>query len=145
MPVVSRVLFGVWGFHEATGISVICFSIAIYLYTRSLGRRLWIPDGALMLDRARRLGASGKVPKAISVLTNAIRLDPKLWQAYEYRGHLRFAQGDYSEALKDFNEAIRMAPQERHLYVLRARIYSAVGQPALADQDYQTASHLGGD
>jgi tetratricopeptide (TPR) repeat protein len=142
MPMASRILIGVWGFHEAAAISIICFVAGIYLYARNLGRRLWIPDGATMLDRARRLGAAGKVPKAISVLTQTIRLDPLLWQAYEYRGYLRLAQSEYGEALKDFSEAIRMAPREQHLYVLRAQTYSALGQPILATQDYQMASSL---
>jgi tetratricopeptide (TPR) repeat protein len=142
MPMASRIFLGVWGFHEAAVISTICFIAGIYLYARNLGRRLWIPDSASMLDRARRLGAAGKVPKAISVLTQAIRLNPLLWQAYEYRGYLRLAQSEHAEALKDFSEAIRMAPRERHLYVLRAQIYSALGQPILATQDYQMASTL---
>jgi Flp pilus assembly protein TadD len=139
--VASRLLLGVWGFPEAAGISIICFTIAIYLYARSLGR-LRIPDGAVMLDRARRLASSGKVAKAIAVLTQTIRLNSNLWQAYEYRGRLRVREGDYFEALEDFSEAIRLAPQERHLYFLRAEVYGSLGQDLLAQDDYETAYRL---
>jgi Tfp pilus assembly protein PilF len=143
MPAASRVFLGVWGFHQATGLSIICFTIAIYLYARSLGWKLGLPDGAALLDRAHRLESSGRVPKAISVLTQAIRLDPNLWQAHEYRGNLHARQGEYSEALKDFTEAIRLAPHERHLYVIRARVYSNIGEDISAGQDYETARRLG--
>lgn len=96
-----------------------------------------------MLDRAQRLVSSGKVPKAISVLTQTIRLNPNLWQAYEYRGRLRVREGDYFEALQDLTEAIRLAPRERHLYFLRAQVYDSIGQNNLAQHDYETAYRLG--
>jgi tetratricopeptide (TPR) repeat protein len=95
-----------------------------------------------MLDRAQRLAASGKVPKAIAVLTQTIRLNPNLWQAYEYRGRLRVSEGDYFEAIEDLSEAIRLAPQERHLYLLRAQVYDDLGQNILAQHDYETADRL---
>jgi tetratricopeptide (TPR) repeat protein len=139
--VASRLLLGIWGFPEAAGISIISFTLAIYLYARSLGR-LRIPDGAVMLDRAQRLAASGKVPKAIAVLTQTIRLNSNLWQAYEYRGRLRVSEGDYFKALEDLSEAIRLAPQERHLYLLRAQVYDDLGQNILAQHDYETADRL---
>jgi tetratricopeptide (TPR) repeat protein len=142
LPVVARVLFGAWGFPQAASVAVICFAIAIYLYARSSGRWLRIPDGAVMLDRAQQLVSVGKVRKAISVLTRTIRLDPNLWQAYEYRGKLRVSEGNYREAIEDLSEAIRLAPRERHLYVLRAEVYDNLGQNILAQQDYETAHRL---
>jgi Flp pilus assembly protein TadD len=143
MPAASRILLGVWEFHEAMAISIICFAIAAYLYVVSRGRTLAIPDSAEMMDRARRLSASGKVATAISVLAKALCLDPKLWQAFQYRGQLRVSQGDYRGALQDFSDAIRLAPQERHLYFLRAQVYSMIGQETPAQHDYETASRLG--
>jgi Flp pilus assembly protein TadD len=140
--VASRLLLGVWGFPQAAGMSIISFTVAIYLYARSLGRRSRIPDGAAMLDRAQALVSSGKVSKAISVLTQTIRLDPNLWQAYEYRGRLRVREGDYWEALEDLSEAIRLAPEERHLYFLRAQVYGNLGENTLAQRDYETAHRL---
>ena len=143
MPVGAKILLGVWGFQEAAAISIICFAIATYLYLMSRGRMRTIPDGTEMMDRARRLAASGKMAKAIFVLTKTLRLDPKLWQAFQYRGELRVSQGDYRGALDDFSEAIRLAPHERHLYLLRAQVYSAMGQESPAQHDYETASRIG--
>jgi Flp pilus assembly protein TadD len=143
MPVGAKILLGVWGFQEAAAISIICFAIATYLYLMSRGRTLTIADGAEMMDRARRLAASGKMAKAIFVLTKTLRLDPKLWQALQYRGELRVSQGDYGGALDDFSEAIRLAPHERHLYLLRAQVHRAMGQESPAQHDYETASRIG--
>jgi Flp pilus assembly protein TadD len=142
MPAASRILLGIWGFHEAAAVSVICFFVAGYLYVMSRGRTRAIPDSAQLMDRARGLAASGKPVKAISVLTETLRLDPKLWQAFQYRGELRVSQGDYEGALSDFSEAIRLAPHERHLYLLRAHVYSEIGQDDPAQHDYGTASRL---
>ena len=143
MPVAAKILLGVWGFQEAGAISIICFAIAAYLYLLSRGRLRTIPDSAEMIDRARRLAASGKVAKSILVLTKALSLDPKLWQAFQGRGELRVSLGDYRGALDDFTEAIRLAPQERHLYLLRAEVYRAMGQESGAQHDYETASRIG--
>lgn len=143
MPVAGKILLGVWEFHEATAISIICLAIAAYSYLISRRQTRTIPDGAELMDRARGLAASGKVAKAISLLTEALNLDPKLWQAFQYRGELRASHGDYKGAVDDFSEAIRLAPQERHLYLLRARVYSTIGQESPAQNDYETASRLG--
>jgi serine/threonine-protein kinase len=143
MPVAARIVLGVWAFQEAGAISITCFAIATYLHLRSRGRTPTTPDGAEMMDRAFRLTASGKMARAISILTKTLRLDRKLWQALQYRAQLRASQGDYVRALEDLDEAIRIAPKERHLYLLRAHVYSAMGQESPAQQDYEAASRLG--
>jgi len=142
MPVAAKITLGVWAFQEAAAISIICFAIAAYLYFRVRSGTPAIPDGAEMMDRAFRLTASGKMAKAISILTKTLRLDRKLWQALQYRAQLRASRGDYQGALEDFSEAIRLAPQERHLYLLRARVYGAMGQDSPAQWDYEAASRM---
>ena len=143
MPLAAKTILGVWAFQEAAAISIICFAIAAYLHLRSRSWTPTIPDGAEMMDRAFRMTASGKMARAISVLTKTLRLDRKLWQALQYRAQLRASQGDYTGALEDLDEAIRLAPKERHLYLLRASVYSAMGRASPAQQDYETASRLG--
>ena len=128
MPVAARIVLGVWAFHEAAAIAVICFALAGYLHLRSRGRIPTIPDGATMMDRASRLTASGRLAQAIAVLNKALGLDRKLWQAFQYRAELRASQADYRGALDDISEAIRLAPEEPHLYLLRARYYTAMDE-----------------
>jgi tetratricopeptide (TPR) repeat protein len=126
LPVAARILFGTWTFYEAAAIAVICFVIAGYLLLRSHGRT--IPDGAAMIERARVLSGRGKDAQAISVLTEALRLDPILWQAFEYRARLRASEGEHAAALDDIGEAIRLAPDEAHLYLLRSQVTSLMAQ-----------------
>jgi tetratricopeptide (TPR) repeat protein len=128
MPVAARIVLGVWEFQEAAAIAVVCFALAAYLDLRSRGRIATLPDSAAMIDRASRLTASGRMARAISVLTRALGLDRKLWQAFQYRAELRASQGDYRGALDDISEAIRLAPDEPHLYLSRTRLYSAMDE-----------------
>ena len=48
-----------------------------------------------------------------------IRLNPRVWQAFQYRGELYLRLGRAEAALRDFMEAIGLAPEEPHLRFLR--------------------------
>jgi Flp pilus assembly protein TadD len=69
-----------------------------------------------------------------------------LWQAYQYRGELYLQQGGQTDAARqDFSEAIRLAPTEPHLYLLRGRVYSLMGDESSARSDYASAAALSGE
>lgn len=142
LPVANRILLGNWGFSEAADLAFLCLALGVYLEVR--GRRVKaLRDDALALEQALALAAEGRVAGAIEVLTKALRLSPRLWQAYQYRGQLRLRDpGSWSEALADLNEAIRLAPHEAHLYSLRSQIYELLGDGFSARQDQQTALAL---
>ena len=62
---------------------------------------------------AAELALSGQREQAIARLTEAIRFNPRLWQAYLYRGQLYLLEEDGAErAMADFAEAKRLAPAE---------------------------------
>lgn len=118
LPVAGRLLLGEWEFPDATLLSVLCILAAAYLYVR--GRRFRAaPDPAALLDQSIQLAASGQSGEAIALLTEAIRVSPRLWQAYQYRGEVYLERGSVDEALKDFDQAIGLAPEEAHIRVLR--------------------------
>jgi tetratricopeptide (TPR) repeat protein len=81
-----------------------------------------------MLDQALQLAASGQMDEAIALLTQTIRLSPRLWQALQYRAELYLRQQSYDAALRDLDEAIRLAPEEPHLYILRGQAQSPLGE-----------------
>jgi tetratricopeptide (TPR) repeat protein len=93
--------------------------LAGYLHIRGRWRLRVAPDAATLLDGAIQLAASGQPKEAIAMLTEAIRLNPRLWQALQYRGELYLQSGSAEAAITDFNQAILLAPEERHLRVLR--------------------------
>jgi tetratricopeptide (TPR) repeat protein len=119
-PLAARVLLGEWTFEGAGGIAGLWLTAGVYLDIRSRRMRP-SPDGAALLDEAIQLAHVGEVERANAVLARAIAENPRLWQAYQYRGEVRLASGDVSGALADFDHAIAIAPQEPHLYELRSR------------------------
>lgn len=118
LPAASRIFVGVWGFEGSAELACLCTLLGIYFHFA--GRRyIRLKDAALMLDRALQRAREGHTEQAIHILTQAIRLSPRLWQAYQYRGELRLLQGSPATALDDFNTAIRLAPEESDLRTLR--------------------------
>ena len=145
LPVVSRLLLGSWGFPEAAELAALCFLVGCYL--EILGRRRWrtLRDDAMALERALSLAAEGRDDEAIARLTQALRISPRLWQAYQYRGQLRARRPQtWQAALDDFDAAIRLAPREAHLYSLRSHLFALLGDETAARHDSETAEMLGG-
>ncbi len=144
LPVVSWLFLGSWGFPEAAEFAVLCFLVGCYLEILS---RRWrtLRDDALVLERALSLAAEGREEEAIARLTRALRVSPRLWQAYQYRGQLRARRPEtWRAALADLDEAIRLAPREGHLYALRSQVFELLGDEVSARNDSETAETLGG-
>jgi tetratricopeptide (TPR) repeat protein len=118
LPLSSKLFVGVWGFDGAAELSFLCLMLGTYLHFLSR-RRAAMRDGAAMMDQANQLARAGETEGAIGLLTKAIRLNPRLWQAFQYRGELYLRSDRPDAALQDFTEAIRLAPEEPHLYALR--------------------------
>lgn len=145
LPISSRLFLGVWGFETAAEVACLCGICGAYLHLVSRRGSPAIPDSADMLDEAIQLGRLGQVEDAIGLLTEAIRLSPRLWQAYQYRGELYLLQQASPErAIEDFGEAIRLVPAEPHLYLLRAQAHALLGDDASSQRDYETGVALAG-
>lgn len=141
LPVVCRVFVGVWGFDGAFEISCLCLFLGTYFHILSRRSLPAVPDAATLLDRAIRVALNGQTAEAILLLSEAIRLSPRLWQAFQYRGELYLRQPEAVDAaLRDFDEAIRLAPDEPHLYGLRAQAHNLRGDELSARSDYEMAS-----
>ncbi len=118
LPLAGRLFLGAWGFPGAAELAVVCVIVASYLQL-SARRYRPIPDTALILERALSLADSGDTDTALALLTEAIRLDPRVWQAWQYRGQMRLLREEWRAALEDFEEALRLAPEEADLRLLR--------------------------
>ena len=145
LPLTSRLFLGVWGFAGATEISCLFLVLGTYFYLVSRRRPPLVPDPATMLAQASQFVSSGRIDRAIALLTKTIRLSPQLWQAFQYRGELYLRQGNaIALAVQDFSEAIRLAPKEPHLYLLRGHAHSLLGDDSSSRNDYENASALAG-
>jgi len=143
LPVASRVFLGNWEFPEAAELAFLCLAAGAYLEISGRRRLRALRDDAAALDKALSLATEGRIEPAVAILTRAIRLSPRLWQAYQYRGQLRLREPEsWGDALADFNEAIRLAPKESHLYRLRSEAYRLLGDDSSAQRDSQTALAL---
>ena len=118
LPPAGKLILGSWGFGDAAALSLLCFLAGGYLHLRSRRHRV-APDPAALLDRALQLAAEGDSNAALAVLTEAIRENPRLWQAFQYRGEIRLQSGRYLAAIDDFDAALEIAPAEPHLRALR--------------------------
>jgi tetratricopeptide (TPR) repeat protein len=142
LPLASWLFLGGWGFPGASELAFLCAALGAYLEVR---RRRWkaLRDDAIALERALTLASEGETGRAAAVLTNTIRISPKLWQAYQYRGQLRLSEAEQWEAaLSDFDAAIALAPDEAHLYALRSQAHRLLGEESAAQRDEETALAL---
>lgn len=145
LPLAGKLFLSSWRFDGALEIACLCLLAAAYLYFVGRDRRPQIPDSAAILDKALQLAATGETGRGLALLDEALRLDPSLWQAWEYRGQIHLGEPDGTEsAFKDFTEAIRLAPDNPHLYILRSHVLTLLGQDSSARGDLEVAGRLGG-
>jgi tetratricopeptide (TPR) repeat protein len=146
LPLAGRIFLGSWRFEGALDIACLCMLVAGYLYFVGRDRRPQAPDSAAILKEALQLAATGATEVGIALLDEALRLDPGLWQAWEYRGQIHLNERDSAEfAIEDFTQAIRLAPDEPHLYILRSHALTLLGQDSAARADLEVAARLGDD
>ncbi len=84
----------------------------------------------------------GRYAEAVQELTQAIRLDPKLAQAYNARGYAHLMLKQYGAAIADFDEAIRLQPGYQNAYTNRAVARKRSGDLAGASADLALAQGL---
>jgi tetratricopeptide (TPR) repeat protein len=142
LPVASRILLGEWAFEGAGGLGCLWAAFGLYLLIRDRRTFRAVPDPAAMLDQANQLAAAGRLDRATARLTVAIKLSPRFWQAYQYRGQLSLRQQRLDAALRDFDTAIELAPHEPHLYELRAEAHLLLGDEASSARDFERANAL---
>jgi hypothetical protein len=75
---------------------------------------------------------AGEHSQALTAYGRAIEADPKDYRALVNRGNVRFVEGDYAEAIGDYEEAARRAPEAAeafyNLSLSRSEIYDFKGQ-----------------
>jgi tetratricopeptide (TPR) repeat protein len=88
------------------------------------------PDAWFLLGRyAERAGDNSR---ALAAYGRAIEADPKDYRALVNRGNVRFLEGDYGQAISDYEEAARRDPGSAeaffNLSLARSEIYDFKGQ-----------------
>lgn len=98
------------------------------------------------LDRAKSLYNQNtkNIPGALSCCNDAIRLDPKLADAYAWRASLYLELKQPQKAQQDFTAAIKLDPKDGFSYMGRGGIYMHQGDNQRALADYTAALKIYG-
>lgn len=87
--------------------------------------------------------------EAMNYCSQAIRINPKLADAYILRANANAFWKDYQQAINDYTRAINLHPLTLYdetianQYILRGDTYDLLGQPGKAMADFSTAIKIG--
>jgi len=100
---------------------------------------LYAQTAQTRLDNGKRLFDQKNYDGAIQELTEAIRLDPNLAEAYAYRARAYNGKSDYDRALSDANKSIQLNPRLAMGYFMRGYAYGNRKDYDRAIADYTEA------
>jgi len=96
-----------------------------------------------LLEKGKKQLFDGNRKGAISTLSDAIKADPGLQEAYVFRGMCYNESNQPKKALKDFTQAIELKPNDSYAYEQRALIYrNQLNDQAKAAADSKKAAEL---
>jgi tetratricopeptide (TPR) repeat protein len=90
-------------------------------------------------SRAIVLKNLGRLDEAVRDYTEALKVDPKYYDALRLRGKIHAERAEFETAILDFNAAIALAPKDPANYSSRAECYDSMDRPSNAIQDYTKA------
>lgn len=93
-------------------------------------------------DKALKEFARRNRDEALRLLSEAIRLDSQLADAYNNRAAVYHVLGNYKQAIADYTRYIELKPNVVTAYKNRGTTYLAMGQPARALADFDRAVGL---
>jgi len=116
---------------------------AIAACTRAIGAKL--PKRSMAIaytSRGVEWRRKGQVDRAIADHTRAIKLDPKLSEAFYNRGNAYGEKGDNDRAIADYDQAIRLDPKSAGAFNNRGLARRQKGDTAGGDADIARAKQL---
>jgi tetratricopeptide (TPR) repeat protein len=93
-------------------------------------------------DRGISYAQSGDYDRAIADLSQAIRLNPKDDNAYNWRAYAYSQKRDYDRAIADYNQAIRLNPNYESAYYSRGLAYYMKKDYNRAIADYEAVLRI---
>jgi tetratricopeptide (TPR) repeat protein len=115
----------------------ICFSITALLFFTAFS--LYAQNAQTRLDNGKRLFDEANYDGAIRELSEAIRLDPNMAEAYAYRSWAYGRNNNNAQALTDANSAIQLNPRLAMGYYTRGNVYRNRNDYDRALADYTEA------
>jgi tetratricopeptide (TPR) repeat protein len=96
----------------------------------------------IMFMKAQAYIALKKLPLALDILNDLIKIDTNDYNLYASRAGINLDYKNYTEALKDCDYILSKDKDNAQFHQLRAQVYSEMGNKRNAYEDYQTALDL---
>src|SRR2546421_4998160 len=101
-------------------------ALANYYYGVALWKR----------DRGSEKNAAS-LQQAEALLDKAVRIDPKLGEAYLQLGILRTERGNFEQAIRDYTKAIEVSPQLSEAHYRLGSAYRRISEESKAEQEFR--------
>lgn len=94
------------------------------------------------LDRGYAAFVKGKIPEALALVEEGIKLQPKEAHFYNLKGKIEVRRGLYQEAMSSFNKAIELNSDYYDFYLERGLLRYDLGEIELAKIDLERSQFL---
>ncbi len=101
-------------------------ALANYYYGVALWKR----------DRGSEKNAAS-LQQAEALLDKAVRIDPKLGEAYLQLGIFRTERGNFEQAIRDYTKAIEVSPQLSEAHYRLGSAYRRIGEESKAEREFR--------
>lgn len=123
---------------------------AYYTFRNSIDIKLYSKGGSSVsaktaeeyLQSGNASFDQGNLSQAISDLTKAVEINPKLSKAYNNRGFAYATQGNFPQAISDFTRVIEINPQDAEAYYSRGFVNSKQSNFNQAISDFSKAIEI---
>ena len=118
------------------------YLISIFIFLFSLGVPIYGQNAAKAVEaynRGLEFQDRGEVQKALQSYDEAIRLNPKMLDAYNNRATLKLANGDTTGALADLSRIIELTPNHPLSFYNRGNVYLERNEYDVAIADFTKA------
>jgi tetratricopeptide (TPR) repeat protein len=99
-------------------------------------------DATAFLEKGRILAADGKLEKALEAFSQAIALNPHLYDAWTNRGVVHMRMGNYELAVTDMDSVLAKDPELEHAWLSRGTALRYIDDTRGALANYNTALRL---
>jgi len=93
-------------------------------------------------DKGRQTLSKGKIGPALTLIQKAIKIEPREATFYALRGDVRFKQGRYQDALKNYNQALNLNNQFFYFFLQRGLTKTRLGDRPGARRDLESSKRL---
>ncbi len=117
-------------------IAVSDFKTAYQAASKAIALNPHLAEAYLMRGKSRYLMSHGNQSESVRDLQTAIKLNPRIGDAYEYLGMIYDSQKEYRKSIDALSAGLRQYPRSSSLLECRASVYGTLGESEKALNDY---------